>query len=168
MSLRSFFAVLAAVLAAVQMGCCCIRPAPWPCGRTYYGNQCGCFYWQEWFSHKPRCCDPCTTCGTFVGSTNPYVQAGPPYTRFGALYSDGSGQRAPGSIGELYSTPAGPTPAEPEGVMEDTAPTEELPGPSTSVPRGSSPQMTARGGPVDSPRYSRTLGKPPRTRLFSR
>jgi hypothetical protein len=173
MALRYGFWALVAALAAMQSGCCGwpLTP-PWPCGNTYYGTQCGCKYWHEWFSHKPRCCDPCDTCGGFVGSTNPYVESGPPYTPYGPLYSDGSGASAAGSIGELYPTPAAPTPAgEPRpGVMDDVAPeaTEELPGPTTSAPRGAQARMAGRYGPVDSPRYSRTLGKSPRTRLFSR
>jgi hypothetical protein len=179
MSPRLLGAVVCAALLAVQSGCCLFpHEPPWPCGSKYCGNQCGCFYWHEWFSHKPPCCEPCNQCGHYFGSSNPYVTSGPPYTRFGALYSDGSGSNAPGAIGQLYPTPSGPTPAEPTpaspsetptpapGVMEDAAPAEELPGPTTSMPRGGPMRMATR--PVDSPSYSRTLGNPPRTRLFSR
>lgn len=174
MSRRYGLLALLAALAAIQSGCCCFRSPPWPCGDTYYGSQCGCKYWHEWFSHKPRCCWPCNWCGHYVGSSNPYVESGPPFTPYGSIYSDGSGSNAPGAIGEMYPTPAAPTPAgEPEpGVMEDAgpegAPTEELPGPTTSVPRGAYSRMANRSGPVDSPRYSRTLGRPPRRGLFTR
>jgi hypothetical protein len=178
MSLRRSLGLLVAVWLLAASGCCWLRPAPWPCGRTYYGTQCGCKYWHEWFSHKPPCCEPCDGCGNFTASHNPYVVTGPPYTRFGPLYSDGTRTSAPGSIGQMYPTPAEPTPAESApaesppaaeepGVME-TEPTEELPGPTTQAPPSAVPRMTERFGPVDSPRYSRTLGKSPRTRLFFR
>jgi hypothetical protein len=181
MASRIGLGALVAALLAVQSGCCCWpKDPPWPCGNTYYGNQCGCKYWHEWFSHKPPCCEPCNECGHFVGSLNPYVESGPPYTRYGALYSDGSGSNAPGAIGELYPGQSGPTPAaepnapsEPaEGVFDEaapeTAPVEELPGPTTRAPRGAPPRMAGRYGPVDSAPYSRTLGRPPRTGLFTR
>lgn len=179
MSLRFCLGVLVAVGLAVQLGCCC--EAPWPCGKTYCGTQCGCKYWHWWFSHKPQCCDPCDFCGNFFGSNNPYVVSGPPYTPYGSLYSDGSGSNQPGAAGQMYPTPAGPTPAgepspdpgvldeaAPDAVPLDTVPMEELPGPITTRPRGAYPRMATRYGPVDSPRGFRTLGKPPRTRLFSR
>ncbi len=173
-------------------GCC--HRGPWPCGNTYCGSQCGFFYWHEWFSHKPRCCDPCNFCGDFVCSRNPYVKTGPPYTRFGELYSDGSGSNQPGAIGEMYSTPQSPTPAEAaEGLMDNEGPveatpnetmpddlfpgesppvdrfrSEELPGPSTQLPRGGYGRTASRYGTVDSPPPSRTLGGPSRKRIFTR
>jgi hypothetical protein len=175
MSARFWFGALAGAWLAIQSGCC---NAPWPCGNTYCGTECGCIYWHEWFSHKPRCCEPCDFCGDFTESSNPYVITGPPYTRFGPLYSDGTRGSAPGAAGQYYPTPAGPPPSGGEspqpGMMDESAPSgEELPGPTTSMPRGGY-QRVASGynmqgyGPVDSPRGSRTLGKPPRTRLFSR
>jgi hypothetical protein len=176
MSLRHSCALLVAVL-LLAPGCCCLQKAPWPCGGTYYGAQCGCKYWHEWCSHKPMCCECCDECGNFTCSDNPYVVSGPPYTRFGPLYSDGRRSRGAGAIGQMYPASGGPTPAaptpeptpaaEPEGVL-DAAPPEELPGPTTMSPGGTYPGMANYGGPVDSPRYSRTLGKPPRTRLFTR
>lgn len=174
MSLRFCFGALVAVGLALESGCCCW--APWPCGDTYCGTQCGCKYWHEWFSHKPHCCDPCDGCGGFAGSSNPYVEGGPPYTPYGPLYGDGSGSNAPGAAGQLYPSPAGPTPAgEPPaepGVLDkaapEAAPAEELPGATTSMPRGTYQRMAARYDPVDSTRGFRTLGTRPRTRLFSR
>ncbi|REK10829.1 MAG: hypothetical protein DWQ37_15420 [Planctomycetota bacterium] len=162
---------------AVQSGCCC--KTPWPCGDTYYGTQCGCKYWHWWFSHKPCCHDPCDWCGNFTCSDNPYVVTGPPYTRYGPVYSDGSGSNEPGAIGEMYPTPAGPS-NPPSGVMQDVGPEsqqpaplaeppmEELPGPSTRAPQQGWPMTVQRGGPVDSAPRSRTLGSRPRARLFSR
>ena len=144
---------------------------PWPCGNTYYGMQCSCLYWHEWFSHKPCCCDPCNQCGQFTQSRNPYVKTGPRYTRFGEVYSDGSGSNAPGAIGELYNGPQ-PTPASPpEGVMENLGPTpaEELPrpgpGPTTRMPMR---QASRLSDGFYSPPASRTMGRPQRTRLFTR
>ena len=104
--------------------------------------QCGCLYWHEWFSHKPCCQDPCNCCGEYTASRNPYVVTGPRYTRFGEVYSDGSGSNAPGAIGEMYSRPGSgqPTPAQPEGLLDEEGgqgPSpqdrmrEELPGPTT-------------------------------------
>ncbi len=147
---------------------------PWPCGRTYYGCQCGCVFWHEWFSHKPCCCEPCNQCGQFTQSNNPYVVTGPHYTRFGEVYSDGSGSNRPGAIGELYNgpnssepTPAQPTPAAP-GVMEDMGPVPG--GPTTMMPRSrmTTAQRYDSGGQFDSTPSSRTMGRPSRTRLFTR
>jgi hypothetical protein len=150
---------------------------PWPCGKTYYGCQCGCLFWHEWFSHKPPCCEPCNQCGQFTASNNAYVVTGPNYTRFGEVYSDGSGSSRPGAIGELYNgpssgqpTPAQPTPADP-GVMEDIGPTPAAPsGPTTMAPRSrtASAQSYSNGGRFESLPSSRTMGMPPRTRLFTR
>src|SRR5262245_42892920 len=94
------------VVFAIQSGCGCMiyQKQPWPCGGTYCGNHCGCFWWHEWFSHKPCCCEPCDCCGEFCGSDNPYVKSGPPRGPIGgAPYDDGSGNSAPGAVGELYS-----------------------------------------------------------------
>lgn len=153
---------------------------PWPCGKTYYGCQCGCLYWHEWFSHKPCCCDPCNWCGQFTRSSNPYVVTGPNYTRFGEVYSDGSGTNRPGAIGELYNgptsgepTPARPTPSRPTpaapGVMEDMGPTPAGPsGPTTMMPRSRMASGIQTAGQFESMPSSRTMGRPPRTRLFTR
>jgi hypothetical protein len=149
---------------------------------------CGCFYWHEWFSHKPQCCDPCNQCGSFTCSHNPYVEAGPPYSRFGAIYSDGTGTSSSNASGRAFPPAAGgPTPAEvppatptpagetdgvfdgyaPEATPSEEMPSEELPpGPTTTMPRPV--RMTSHNGPVDSTRYSRTLGRPPRRGLFTR
>src|SRR5690606_37899217 len=140
---------------------------------TYYGCQCGCLYWHEWFSHKPCCCDPCNQCGQFTASNNPYVVTGPRYTRFGEVYSDGSGSNRPGAIGELYNgpnsgepTPAEPTPAAP-GVMDEMGPAPAAPGgPTTMMPR--SRMAYSADQRFDSMPASRTMGRPPRTRLFTR
>jgi len=164
-----------------SMGC---GSGPWPCGDTWCGMQCGCLYWHEWFSHKPCCCDPCDCCGDYTCSRNPYVVNGPQYTRFGEVYSDGSGSNAPGAIGQMYSsprsgqpTPAQPTPAQPEGMLDeegtqspapgDMPSREELPGPTTRRPSGYG-RMASQGWPVDSRYPSRTLGGAQRTRLFTR
>jgi hypothetical protein len=179
MSRRYCWGAIAAFSLALASGCCC--HTPWPCGDTYCGTYCGCKYWHEWFSHKPRCCDPCDECGNFVGSLNPYVESGPPYTPYGPLYSNGSPTNRPRGDAAMYPTPADPVPAEPtpatptpaeppSGVFEETQPpsgAEEMPGPSTSLPRGGQYRSASRYGPVDSPRGSRTLGKP-RARLFFR
>lgn len=163
---RIYLPILAAVALLSQAGCC--HKTPWPCGDTYYGNQCGCLYLHEWFSHKPCCCDPCNQCGEFTSSNNPYVKTGPAYTRFGEVYRDGSGSNAPGAAGQLYNQPGNsPTPAAPrEGVIDDVGPSEELPGPTTSVPRS---RAVSRYRPVASPPASRTLGpQAGRARLFTR
>jgi hypothetical protein len=170
MLLRYCLGALWISLMAIQSGCCC--DGPWPCGKTYCGTQCGCYYWHEWFSHKPKCCDPCDFCGDFTASHNPYVKTGPPYTRFGPIYSDGTGSGQAGSIGQMYPTPAGGGPAggaAPDpGMFDDASPTtEELPGPTTSVPRGY-PRTAGNYGTVDSPGAYRTLGRQSRARLFSR
>ncbi len=168
---RTCFSLLLGAILIAQTGC---HRAPWPCGNTYCGMQCGCLYWHEWFSHKPCCCDPCNQCGHYVGSRNPYVKGGPHYTRFGEVYSDGSGSNAPGAVGELYNAPSpgtGPTPAQPpSGMLEDEGPipAEELPGPTTTMPRQGAGRMAARQRLFDSAPPSRTLGSPPRTRLFTR
>ena len=182
---QRFTAALLGLVLVGSLGCC--HRGPWPCGNTYCGPQCGFFYWHEWFSHKPRCCDPCNFCGDFVCSRNPYVKTGPPYTPYGELYSDGSGSNEPGAIGETYNAPQSPTPAEAEeGLMDDEGPIEstpsdlfpnevppdrfrpeELPGPSTQMYRGYG-RTASRYGAVDSPPVSRTLGRPSRQRLFAR
>jgi hypothetical protein len=182
MSLRSCLSAMAAVALALELGCCC--KAPWPCGDTYYGTHCGCKYWNEWFSHKPCCCDPCDFCGDFTCSGNPYVVNGPPYTRFGELYSDGSGYSGAGSSSDPFPRPtASPTPATPDSAPAEPAPIpdsapeatpemspmEELPGPTTMGPAQQHVRRMAwYGGPVDSGPRSRTLGRPPRARLFAR
>ncbi len=148
-----------------------INKCPWPYGNTYYGCQCGCLYWHEWFSHKPCCCDPCNQCGQFTASNNPYVVTGPRYTRFGEVYSDGSGSNAPGAIGEMYNAPTPaqrpgqPTPAAP-GVMDEMGPTPSVGpgGPTTMLPRS---RMAATERYESTP-ASRTMGRPSRTRLFTR
>jgi hypothetical protein len=157
-----------------------IHHDPWPCGRTYYGCQCGGLFWHEWFSHKPCCCDPCNQCGQFTASNNPYVVNGPRYTRFGEVYSDGSGSNRPGAIGELYNGPStgeptpaapGPAPNEPAPEMlDEMGPTPAGPsGPTTMIPRS---RVTASPRSADqrfeSMPPSRTMGRPPRTRLFTR
>jgi hypothetical protein len=177
MIVRACFSLILVATALVQSGQCldwfgC--RAPWPCGRTYYGMQCGCLYWHEWFSHKPCCCDPCNQCGDFVGSCNPYVKNGPYYTRFGEVYRDGSGSNAPGAAGQLYNVPApgmGPAPAQPPaGVIENEGPTpaEELPGPTTRMPRGGGSRMTGRNGTMTPQPVYRSTAVPQRTRLFTR
>jgi len=160
MSLRYGYLALIVAGLAIQSGCRCYTNQPWPCGGTYCGTQCGCFYWHEWFSHKPCCCEPCDFCGNFTASSNPYVKSGPPRTPYGAVYDDGSGTSAPGAAGQLY-----PTPAEAEPVP--SPPADELLPETTSAPRRSGGPSVSRV-PVESAGGSRTLGKPPRTRLFSR
>lgn len=41
------------------LGMCC------PCGSGCGG--CGELYWNEWHSDPPACCDPCDSCGSWVG-----------------------------------------------------------------------------------------------------
>lgn len=45
------------------LGLCC------PCGSGCCGG-CGDFYWHEWHSDPPRCCDPCDDCGNWVGPSD--------------------------------------------------------------------------------------------------
>lgn len=47
----------------VPLGLCC------PCGSGCCGG-CGDFYWHEWHSDPPRCCDPCDDCGNWVGPSD--------------------------------------------------------------------------------------------------
>jgi hypothetical protein len=172
MSVRFGLSLVLVAVAMVQTGYA-IHKTPWPCGRTYYGMQCGCLYWHEWFSHKPCCCDPCNQCGQFTASKNPYVVTGPRYTRFGEVYSDGSGSNRPGAIGELYDSPSGqqPTPARPPaGVLDEEGPipSESLPGPGPTTRLRPSGRTAMGGAMVEPMPASRTLGRPPRERLFTR
>jgi hypothetical protein len=40
------------------------------CSALCGGGSCGCsgeVYWSEWHNDPPRCCDPCNSCGQWVG-----------------------------------------------------------------------------------------------------
>lgn len=48
------------------LGLCC------PCGSC---GGCGEFYWSEWHSDPPQCCDPCDDCGNWVGPSATSMRA---------------------------------------------------------------------------------------------
>lgn len=62
------------LLSLFSTGCCCVQSSP--CGTgcgpgAWVANQacsngCGEFYVDEWYNHPPQC-DPCNTCGDYVG-----------------------------------------------------------------------------------------------------
>ncbi len=137
---------LIAVILASEAGCCCDC---WPCGKTWCGPQCGEFYWHEWFSHKPDCCEPCDRCGNYTGETKQ------------STYSNGTARVAP-----VAAEPAQeyyPEPAEP-------APAEELPPgePTAAAQMNEFGLVTVYQTPVDSPNNSRKLGRPRRANDFAR
>lgn len=143
---RFGYLVLIGVVLASEAGCCCDC---WPCGKTWCGSQCGEFYWHEWFSHKPECCDPCDQCGNFAGPTRQ------------SAYSDGRNRVAPQAAepgGEYNAEPMEPTPA------EELPPSE----PSASVHTNEFGQVVSYQRPVDSRNNSRKLGKPRRANNFAR
>ena len=154
MSSRYGYLALLSVTLACQLGCCGWNwgAAGTPCERTWCGSQCGCRVWSEWFSLPPMCYDNCSCCGNFTASNNPYVLHGPSEARFGPIYDDG-GPRASARVYEQNRGSLEPTPAvrpEPEAV-----PTGEP----MTMRRGN---QGGRGAsyPIDSPRSSRTLGRP--------
>jgi hypothetical protein len=142
---RLCYLVLLAVVVSSEVGCCCAR-APWPCGRMWYGCQCGELYWNEWFSHPPDCCDPCDRCARFNGNVLP------------VHYSQG--------------TSDAPTVAEPpkRKYINEPTPAEELPPgrSSTGIYRNEFGQQVSYDEPVDSPRRTRTLDSLRRARYRGR
>jgi hypothetical protein len=140
---RGCYLVLIAVVLASEAGCCCDC---WPCGKTWCGSQCGEFYWHEWFSHKPECCDPCDCCGNFTGPTSRDA------------YSTGDAPGAAEPANGYFSEPTEPTPA------------EELPPgePSAAAYMNEFGQLVSYQRPVDSPNNSRKLGKLRRANDFAR
>jgi hypothetical protein len=140
--------VLIAVALASEAGCCCYSDC-WPCGKTWCGSQCGEFYWHEWFSHKPECCDPCDRCGNFIGPTSRDA-----YSNGGARMNPMAAEPA----AESYSPSVEPTPA------EELPPDE----PSAAAHVNEFGQVVSYQRPVDSPNNSRKLGKLRRANDFAR
>jgi hypothetical protein len=156
MSSRYGYLALLSIGLACQLGCCGWNwgPAGTPCQRTWFGSQCGCRVWSEWFSFPPMCRDTCSCCGDFTASNNPYVLNGPNEARFGPIYDDG-GPRASGRVYDQNRGSMEPTPAmrqEPEAV-----PMGE---PMTKRRSSQGDRSASQGPPIDSPRSSRTLGRP--------
>ncbi|HEV3137405.1 MAG TPA: hypothetical protein VGZ26_05865 [Pirellulales bacterium] len=144
---RFGYLVLIAVALASEAGCTCPGDC-WPNGKTWCGSECGEFYWHEWFSHKPECCDPCDRCGNYTRPTQRDA------------YSSGATRVAPRAAepaAEYYPEPA------------ETAPAEELgPGgpsePSAAAHVNEFGEVVSYEAPVDSPNNSRKLGKPRRAK----
>lgn len=177
--------LLAAMALPLVSGCCCgpCGGEPWggcwPHGPNWCDSQCGEKICHEWCSFPPPCCEPCDDCGCYIG---PKLND--------SIYSRGNDYRQarrPEVVqGERVPTEATGRDAEP--YVPGPAPGEELPGgasgasyyeempPSDDPPpqyraRGPRPPMhggRSYGGMVDSRHASRTLARPPRTRLFSR
>lgn len=156
MSPRSFHLALIAIVLASSTGCC---HTCWPCGDTWCDSQCGQFFWHEWFSFPPDCCEPCDCCGDFVGSRNPWVRRGPPPMgrpngygdgygeSYGYAEQNGSGQQFGPADGEMiYSQPPRmqptpyrqprmqPTPAQPPRMQPTPAQPRMQPGPGDEMP----------------------------------
>ena len=143
MSSRYGYLALLGIGLACQVGCCGWNwgPAGTPCQRTWFGSQCGCRVWSEWFSFPPLCHDNCNCCGDFTAANNPYLMNGPSVARFGPLYDDG-GSRGAGR-GEYYQN---------RGSMQPT-PASRQPEP---VPLG---EPTTRRRSSSAPGASRTTGR---------
>jgi len=119
---------LIAILLASASGCCSNAWAPWPCGRTWCDCACGEVYWNEWFSHPPDCCDPCSDGACFEGRKTKYVVGCPRNSGIEGRYHD-SMAGGEHMDHETYSEPMHPT-----RRMEPTpAPAEELPPAEPSV-----------------------------------
>lgn len=62
------------LLSLFSTGCCCVQSSPCGTGcgpgawmaQQSCANGCGEFYVDEWYNHPPQC-DPCNTCGDYVG-----------------------------------------------------------------------------------------------------
>src|SRR2546430_8833887 len=113
MSLRFCYLALVAVTLATEAGCCCCCDDCWPNGKTWCGPHCGQFWWHEWFSHPPECCDPCDDCGNYCGPTH---SSGYP----------GYGPGNPPTNGMDYA-PAESSAGEYSPELADPLPAEELP-----------------------------------------
>ncbi len=158
MSLRRLSCVLMAAVLVGQAGCCC---GPWggcwPHGKNWCGSQCGEFYWNEWFSLPPQCCDPCDDCGNFCGRrhNDALYSHGNDYVGYGDRSREAV-QRAPVPANRLVPAAKPYTPAEtqPYAPRDNEPPT--LPGPSDDVPPDSSTEVMRHGSgrPVayDAPR----------------
>jgi hypothetical protein len=174
MLLRSALIGLAFLGLAAQTGCNCLRC--WPCGHNYCGSQCGDCYWSEWFSLPPDCCDPCTNCGAFCGPNNRFLRRGVFAAHGGAIgpYADAGftpGMADPRAAEEVPRGQAVPRAEElPAADMPDTSQYDgyrdrEFDDDGFYNELG---QQVSYQRPVDSPRRSRTLGRPPRSRLKAR
>ena len=169
----------------------------YPCGKNWCGSQCGELYWNEWVSIPPQCSDPCDECGNYIGPRlndglyshgNDYhgwCEHRHRHPRYPVAAQPaepvvaepvGQGEPAP------YTLPG------PEDDMPSELPFDSSTGlrrdhgsrlvSHRAAPhRGRPPyQVSSRAprsrdmvyGQVDSRRPSRTLARPPRTRLFSR
>ncbi len=165
MSSRAWALIFLAVAAASQAGCCCgpIAQRTWGC------DQCGDVWWNEWFSHPPACKDPCSCCGTYVGSRNPYVRQGPPpmgrprqpYYNDTVMGEESYQESAPA----MEPTPAVPRPApelEPEPYAEPiTATYTDEWGQSVSYQRSESPSRYRSAG-MERPMEDRPMPQRPR------
>lgn len=119
MSRGSYNLGLIAILLASASGCCSDGLAPWPCGRTWCGPSCGEVYWNEWFSHPPDCCDPCSDGACFQGRKTKYV--------IGCPRNSGIQENNQASMDGDYLPEDGYSePMRPRRSMEPT-PAEELP-----------------------------------------
>lgn len=164
MALRWSYLALIAVVLAAEVGCCCARNDFGPYGHKWCGGQCGEFFWNEWFSIPPCCCDPCDDCNEFCGN------------RRDSTYSNGMRKTR-------YSQPTAAEPVQAEPVPARAAPTERepepytLPGPSEEMPSGDSStgmvndefsHLAGNEEPVDSRPPSRTLETPRRSHWRAR
>jgi hypothetical protein len=159
MSSRYGYLTLLGIGLACQLGCCGWNwgPAGTPCQRTWFGSQCGCVVWSEWFSFPPRCRDACSCCGDFTASNNPYVLNGPSEARFGPIYDDG-GSRGKGR-GEYYQDRGSmqPTPATRQSEPEPVPMGE----PTTRRRNSQDARGVSYDQPIDSLPSSRKLERPP-------
>ncbi len=192
--LRRCTNLLLTVLVVSALSGCCMEPwgGCWPCGMNWCGSQCGPKIWHEWCSLPPQCCDPCDDCGCYIGPklNDSLYSHGNDYGRYA--------RRQPETVEGVPAQEAVPTPAAepysprdiepytPGPVREDEMPADPSAKQQKAVRRTSydpppsfenmrNYPMPARTsgrngyrGPVDSRHASRTLAKPPRTRLFSR
>ncbi len=99
--------------------------------RPCWDAGCGEWYWGDWCSHPPHCCDPCDRCGNWIGSspgtgyssaypavgyggTAPYVVEGYPGMTAPGTTQDGCSDCGSGQV-VTPDAPARPVPAA-EGV----------------------------------------------------
>jgi hypothetical protein len=170
---------------------------PWggcyPCGKNYCAPSCGELFWSEWFSIPPECCDPCDDCGGFVGPrlNDALYSHGNDYhgwcekrdahrhrvqqSQYQAEEIQGEIDPAPtpAPAAEPYYENSGPmtrrVPSRGSHPVRRTSYQEPMPKNSRMAPRPQAQRLfsPAPQRPVDSYPSSRTLARPPRTRLFS-
>ena len=168
MSRHSWMVGLVLLVLASQTGCHCL--SCWPCGRKWCGSQCGELYWNEWFSVPPDCCDPCTNCGSFCGPNNRFLRRGVFAAHGGGYghsddYGDDGGQYGPETI---QGRPAEEMPPGQERRGGEELPPADATSDADDYNYNEFGQRVSYYEPVDSPRASRTLGRPPRSRLIAR